>query len=221
MLINGSFTTRDAGAPSSHAESTSMSKRRDRVRSYVARMPKVSVHEIGKPGHVMQDESVRVTSTLVKHPPIVPAFGHRFDFKDRSIAFSGNTVPLEAVALSCARRRWSSPRGDVRTRDTGNRRGLGEAAGPVRTAMAEDHDRAHDARVQPRRAGWPYRAGGRSRHARAVAPHAGSEPTGSNGCRVASACSRSLQGSNHRRSRPHGHLTRYTAVRKKKGVSEQ
>lgn len=60
--------------------------------------PKVNVQEISKPGHVMQDENVRVTSTLVKHPPIVPAFGYRFDFKDRSIAFSGDTVPLEAVA---------------------------------------------------------------------------------------------------------------------------
>ena len=27
-----------------------------------------------------------------------PALGYRFDFKDRSIAFSGDTAPLEAVA---------------------------------------------------------------------------------------------------------------------------
>ena len=27
-----------------------------------------------------------------------PALGYRFDFKDRSIAFSGDTTPLDAVA---------------------------------------------------------------------------------------------------------------------------
>jgi hypothetical protein len=37
--------------------------------------PKVNVREISKPGHVMQDDNVRVTAALVKHPPIVPAFG--------------------------------------------------------------------------------------------------------------------------------------------------
>jgi ribonuclease BN (tRNA processing enzyme) len=34
----------------------------------------------------------------VQHPPVTPALGYRFDFKDRSIAFSGDTAPLEAVA---------------------------------------------------------------------------------------------------------------------------
>ena len=35
---------------------------------------------------------------MVQHPPVKPALGYRFDFKDRSIAFSGDTMPLEAVA---------------------------------------------------------------------------------------------------------------------------
>lgn len=65
---------------------------------HIGPFPRVNAHEISKPGHVMRDEIVRVTSTLVRHPPIVPAYGYRFDFKDRSIAFSGDTVPLEAVA---------------------------------------------------------------------------------------------------------------------------
>lgn len=56
------------------------------------------VHEITGSGPVMKDENVRVTSVLVQHPPVRPAFGYRFDFADRSIAFSGDTVPLEAVA---------------------------------------------------------------------------------------------------------------------------
>ena len=56
------------------------------------------VHEITGSGPVMKDEIVRVSSVLVQHPPVHPAFGYRFDFADRSIAFSGDTVPLEAVA---------------------------------------------------------------------------------------------------------------------------
>ena len=46
----------------------------------------------------MQDENVKVSATLVEHPPVNPAFGYRFDFADRSIAFSGDTVPLASVA---------------------------------------------------------------------------------------------------------------------------
>ena len=35
---------------------------------------------------------------IVNEPPVTPALGYRFDFHDRSIAFSGDTTPLEAVA---------------------------------------------------------------------------------------------------------------------------
>jgi ribonuclease BN (tRNA processing enzyme) len=47
---------------------------------------------------VTQDDNVKVSSIIVEHPPVKPALGYRFDFKDRSIAFSGDTSPLEAVA---------------------------------------------------------------------------------------------------------------------------
>jgi ribonuclease BN (tRNA processing enzyme) len=43
----------------------------------------------------MQDENVRVTATLVDHPPVVPAFAYRFDASDRSIVISGDTRPCE------------------------------------------------------------------------------------------------------------------------------
>jgi ribonuclease BN (tRNA processing enzyme) len=36
--------------------------------------PLVHVHERSQGGLVMQDEHVKVTSTLVHHPPVVPAF---------------------------------------------------------------------------------------------------------------------------------------------------
>jgi len=54
--------------------------------------------DLPKAGPVTQDENVKVVSVLVQHPPVYPAYGYRFDFPDRSIAFSGDTVPLEAVA---------------------------------------------------------------------------------------------------------------------------
>jgi ribonuclease BN (tRNA processing enzyme) len=58
----------------------------------------LDVTEVAAAGPVMQDDNVKVTSVIVSHPPVKPALGYRFDFKDRSIAFSGDTTPLEAVA---------------------------------------------------------------------------------------------------------------------------
>jgi len=58
----------------------------------------VNVREVSNAGLVMQDENMKVSATIVEHPPVKPALGYRFDFKDRSIAFSGDTAPSEAVA---------------------------------------------------------------------------------------------------------------------------
>jgi ribonuclease BN (tRNA processing enzyme) len=58
----------------------------------------VDVTEVPGAGPVMQDENVRVSAVVVQHPPVKPALGYRFDFHDRSIAFSGDTTPIEAVA---------------------------------------------------------------------------------------------------------------------------
>jgi ribonuclease BN (tRNA processing enzyme) len=57
--------------------------------------PLVHVHELTAGGLVLEDENVRVTATLVDHPPVVPAFGYRFDAQDRSIVISGDTAPSE------------------------------------------------------------------------------------------------------------------------------
>jgi ribonuclease BN (tRNA processing enzyme) len=46
---------------------------------------------------VMADENVTVTAALVDHPPVVPAFGFRFDAKDRSIVISGDTAPCDRL----------------------------------------------------------------------------------------------------------------------------
>jgi ribonuclease BN (tRNA processing enzyme) len=58
----------------------------------------IAVTEVVQPGPVMQDDNVKVTAALVNHPPVKPAFAYRFDFHDRSIAFSGDTTPVESVA---------------------------------------------------------------------------------------------------------------------------
>jgi ribonuclease BN (tRNA processing enzyme) len=58
----------------------------------------IEVQESQNSGPVMQDDNVKVTSVVVQHPPVTPALGYRFDFPDRSIAFSGDTTALEAVA---------------------------------------------------------------------------------------------------------------------------
>jgi len=61
-------------------------------------LTKVEVKEISAAGPVTQDDKVKVSAILVEHPPVKPALAYRFDFKDRSIAFSGDTAPLHAVA---------------------------------------------------------------------------------------------------------------------------
>lgn len=64
----------------------------------IPKLDMIEAQDLVTAGPVMQDDRVKVTSTLVQHPPVNPAFGYRFDFPDRSIAFSGDTVPLDSVA---------------------------------------------------------------------------------------------------------------------------
>jgi ribonuclease BN (tRNA processing enzyme) len=58
-------------------------------------VPLIHVHEVSQGGLVMRDDNVKVTSTLVHHPPVVPAFAYRFDSADRSIVISGDTAPSD------------------------------------------------------------------------------------------------------------------------------
>ena len=54
--------------------------------------PLIDPQEITSGGVVYEDENVRVTATLVVHPPIEISFGFRFDTADRSIVISGDTA---------------------------------------------------------------------------------------------------------------------------------
>lgn len=59
--------------------------------------PMIETHEISKPGLVMQDDNVKVTGAIVNHPPVVPSFAYRFETKDRSVVFSGDTTPCDSL----------------------------------------------------------------------------------------------------------------------------
>jgi ribonuclease BN (tRNA processing enzyme) len=58
----------------------------------------VAVQEVPAAGAVVQDDNVTVSAAVVPHPPVAPSLAYRFDFKDRSLVFSGDTAPSEAVA---------------------------------------------------------------------------------------------------------------------------
>jgi ribonuclease BN (tRNA processing enzyme) len=62
---------------------------------------RVDVHEI-VPGVVYQDGKVIVRAFSVKHGSWDEAFGYRFDTPDRTIVFSGDTAPTDAVATACS-----------------------------------------------------------------------------------------------------------------------
>jgi ribonuclease BN (tRNA processing enzyme) len=61
----------------------------------ISLVPLVHVHELTQGGSIMTDENVKVTATLVNHPPIAHAFAYRFDGVDRSIVISGDTRPSD------------------------------------------------------------------------------------------------------------------------------
>jgi ribonuclease BN (tRNA processing enzyme) len=58
----------------------------------------IFVHEFNRPGVVMQNDDVKVTTCLVRHPPIKQAYAYRFDAKDRSIVISGDTAYAPELA---------------------------------------------------------------------------------------------------------------------------
>ncbi|MCC4599370.1 MBL fold metallo-hydrolase [Xanthomonas melonis] len=60
--------------------------------------PLIQVHEFDRPGSVLKNDQVEVTATLVDHYTLAPAFAYRFQARDRSVVFSGDTRYLPALA---------------------------------------------------------------------------------------------------------------------------
>lgn len=52
----------------------------------------VFAHDFARPGQILENNDVRVSSCQVSHPPIKQAYAFRFDAKDRSVVISGDTA---------------------------------------------------------------------------------------------------------------------------------
>ncbi|HKP36661.1 MAG TPA: MBL fold metallo-hydrolase [Pyrinomonadaceae bacterium] len=58
----------------------------------------VFAHDFARPGLVMQNAAVKVTSLRVLHPPITQSYAYRFDARDRSVVISGDTAYAPKLA---------------------------------------------------------------------------------------------------------------------------
>jgi ribonuclease BN (tRNA processing enzyme) len=57
-----------------------------------------TAHEFDKPGVVLSNDDVKVSTCLVRHPPIKQSYAYRFDAKDRSVVISGDTAYAPELA---------------------------------------------------------------------------------------------------------------------------
>jgi len=58
----------------------------------------LAVHEFNKPGILLVNDDVKVSSTLVRHPPVTQSYAFRFDAWDRSVVISGDTAYAPELA---------------------------------------------------------------------------------------------------------------------------
>lgn len=48
-------------------------------------------------GVILDEDGLKITAFAVEHPPIVPAYGYRFDYLGRSVVISGDTVATASL----------------------------------------------------------------------------------------------------------------------------
>ena len=58
----------------------------------------IFAHDISKQGMVLQNDDVKVSAGLVRHPLVKQAYAYRFDAKDRSVVISGDTTYAPELA---------------------------------------------------------------------------------------------------------------------------
>ena len=58
----------------------------------------LTAHEFDKPGMIMSNDDVKVSTFLVRHPPIKHSYAYRFDARDRSVVISGDTAYVPELA---------------------------------------------------------------------------------------------------------------------------
>lgn len=59
----------------------------------------IFAHDISKQGVVLQNDDVKVSASLVRHPLVKQAYAYRFDAKDRSVVISGDTTYAPELAV--------------------------------------------------------------------------------------------------------------------------
>ncbi len=59
--------------------------------------PLIRAHNIAAEGVIYTDDNIKVTAVEVPHGAAKPTYAYRFDSKDRSIVFSGDTAKSEAL----------------------------------------------------------------------------------------------------------------------------
>jgi len=58
----------------------------------------IVAHDFSKPGLILENDDVNVSSCLVRHPPVDHSYAFRFDAKDRSVVLSGDTTYAPELA---------------------------------------------------------------------------------------------------------------------------
>jgi ribonuclease Z len=53
--------------------------------------------ETGQPAVVFEEGGLKITAFAVKHDPVKPAYGYRFDYKGRSVVVSGDTAKSDSL----------------------------------------------------------------------------------------------------------------------------
>jgi ribonuclease Z len=53
--------------------------------------------ETGAPAVVLEEGGLKITAFPVKHDPVKPAYGYRFDYKGRSVVVSGDTAKSDSL----------------------------------------------------------------------------------------------------------------------------
>jgi len=114
--------------------------------------PLYRVAEIARSGEIYRDERVVVRAAVVEHPPVAPSFAFRFDAADRSIVFSGDTAPCDALVEL-------AKGADVLVHEVMHEVAIGEIlkrlanATRLREHLAASHTRLEDVGTVARRAG--------------------------------------------------------------------
>jgi len=57
----------------------------------------LGIDEIRQGGEIYRDERATVRAAVVTHPPLDPAFAVRFETAERTVVFSGDTAPCDAL----------------------------------------------------------------------------------------------------------------------------